>query len=116
VKAVKVLSNKQSLHYRQLKPFDVLNIGGEEKLIAPVSASDEEIHYYVCYKDQFSIIHETHLTVGHGGRARMLKELNQKYKNITIVLIMAYLQLCEPCQKKQKICQKRWCCEACTTQ
>jgi hypothetical protein len=33
VKAVKVLSNKQSVHYRQLKPFDVLSIRGEEKLM-----------------------------------------------------------------------------------
>jgi hypothetical protein len=73
VKAVNVLASKQSLHYRQLKPFDVINIGGEEKLIAPVYASDEEIRYYVCYRDLFSIINETHLTAGHGGGTRILR-------------------------------------------
>jgi hypothetical protein len=45
-----MLSNIQSIHYIRLKRFDVLNLGGEEKLTEPASADNEEIRYYICYK------------------------------------------------------------------
>ena len=54
----------------------------------------------------FDIIHETHISNGHGGRNRMMKELKGKYKNITVELIVIYLNLCEPCQKKLSISKK----------
>jgi len=42
-------------------------------------------------------------------RTRMIKELNRKYKNVTLGSIVTYLRLCEPCQKKQKKSEKRNC-------
>jgi hypothetical protein len=36
----------------------------------------------------------------------MIKELNRKYKNVTVESIVTYLRLCEPCQKKQRNLQK----------
>ena len=54
----------------------------------------------------FNVIHEAHIAVGHGGRTRMIKELNRKYKNVTVESIVTYLGLCEPCQKKQKTLKK----------
>lgn len=36
----------------------------------------------------------------------MIKELNRKYKNVTVESIVTYLRLCEPCQKKQKAVKK----------
>lgn len=103
VKEAKRVSVKQTVHYRRLRRYDVLKIGAEEKLISPVSGDGEEILYYVCVDSLFDILHETHNSVGHGGRTRMTKELARKYKNVTIEAIVTYLRLCESCQKKQKI-------------
>jgi len=44
----------------------------------------------------------THVSIGHGGHDRMIKELGNKYKNITRNNIETFLHFCEPCQQKQK--------------
>lgn len=106
VKTAKNVKKKKSIHYRRIKRYDILTIGGEEKLIAPMKEENGEIKYYVCYDDLFAILDEAHVAVGHGGRTRMLKECNRKYKNITVEAIMTYLKLCHPCQKKQKTLKK----------
>ncbi|XP_067125304.1 KRAB-A domain-containing protein 2-like [Centruroides vittatus] len=102
VKAAKNMKKKLAVHYRHIKRYDILNVGGEEKLIAPMKEENGEISYYICYDDLFNILKETHVAVGHGGRTRMLKECNRKYKNVTVEATMIYLKLCQPCQKKQK--------------
>ena len=48
----------------------------------------------------YDILNDTHLAIGHGGRTRMLKEIQKKYRNITVEQIMLDLNLCETCQKK----------------
>lgn len=106
VKTAKNIKKKEAVHYRRIKRYDILTIGGEEKLIAPMKEDNGEIKYYVCYDDLFNILEETHFAVGHGGRTRMLKECNRKYNNITVEAIMTYLKLCQPCQKKQKTLKK----------
>jgi len=106
VKVAKSVKGKQTVHYRQLKCYDILNIAGEEKLTVPLSAEKAEILYYVTFDELFSVIHEAHITVGHGGRTRMIKELNRKYKNMIVESIVTYLKLCKPCQKKQKTLKK----------
>jgi hypothetical protein len=102
VKVAKSVKGKQTVHYRRLKRYDILNIGSEEKLTVPLSAEKPEIMYYVTFDELFNVIHEAHIAVGHGGRTRMIKELNHKYKNVTVESVVTYLRLCEPCQKKQK--------------
>jgi hypothetical protein len=47
----------------------------------------------------FKILHETHLSIGLGGRNRMEYEINKKNKNVTRETIMPYLNICEPYQK-----------------
>lgn len=106
VKIAKNVKKKKAVHYRRINRYDILTIGGEEKLIAPIKEENGEIKYYVCYDDLFNILEETHLAIGHGGRTRMLKECSRKYKNITVEAIMTYLKLCQPCQKKQKTLKK----------
>jgi hypothetical protein len=47
VKEAKNVKEKQTVHYRRLKRYDILNIGGEEKLKVPLSAEKPEILYRV---------------------------------------------------------------------
>ena len=48
----------------------------------------------------------SHMAIGHGGRSRMIKELQKKYRNITCEQIMIYLNLCETCQRKSSMKKK----------
>jgi len=77
-----------------------------EKLIVPVSNEGNDLKYHVFIEELFNIIHDTHLTIGHGGRNHMEYELNKKYKNITRESIMLYLNLCISCQKKGSTAKK----------
>jgi len=56
-----------------LKRYDILNIGGEEKLTVPLSAEKTEIQYYVTFDKVFMVTHGAHIAVGHGGRNRMIR-------------------------------------------
>ena len=58
-------------------------IRGIEKLIVPIKETDTEVVFYITKDDLFDVLYDTHLAIGHGGRDRMVKELNKKYKNIT---------------------------------
>jgi hypothetical protein len=61
--------------------------------------------YYITFDEPF-VLHEAHIAFGHGGRTRMIKELNREYKNVTVESILTYLSLCEPCQKNKKLRKK----------
>ena len=76
------------------------------KLIYPVAEGSSSIKYYVQKEDIFDVIHDAHLAIGHGGRNRMIKEAQTKYKNITAESIMLYLILCVSCLKKSKVPKK----------
>ncbi|XP_023288360.1 KRAB-A domain-containing protein 2 [Orussus abietinus] len=94
------------LDYRRLKRFDVLKIKDKENLIVPLKPGKTNIQYYVTNEELYSILYETHIRIGHGGRTRMLKELQVKYKNITYEVVMLYLNLCKQCQMKHSAPKK----------
>ncbi|XP_037699832.1 SCAN domain-containing protein 3 isoform X2 [Choloepus didactylus] len=100
VKEAKAKAKKESVDYRRLARFDVILVQGNEKLIEAINGETDKIRYYLHSEDLFDILHDTHLSIGHGGRTRMEKELQAKYKNITKEVIMLYLTLCKPCQQK----------------
>lgn len=106
VKEAKQVKSKKAIHYRRLKRFDVINVGGGERLIVPVNPGCKDILYYVDYDNLYDVIHQCHLATGHGGRTKTLKEANRKYKNVTVEAITQYLQLCESCQKKSSMPKK----------
>ncbi|GFG35744.1 hypothetical protein Cfor_03925 [Coptotermes formosanus] len=56
--------------------------------------------HYVSNKHIFSSTQETQLKIAKGWRNRMLKELQKKYKNITVECITLYLIFCKSCQKE----------------
>ena len=60
------------------------------KLIYPVVEGSSSIKNYVQKEDIFDVIHDAYLAIGHGGRNRMIKETQTKYKNITAESIMLY--------------------------
>ena len=92
--------------YQLLKRYDVVQIGNTIKLIYPVAEGSFSIKYYVQKEYIFDVIHYAHLAIGHGGRNRMIKEIQTTYKNITAESIMLYLSLCVPCFKKSKVPKK----------
>ncbi|CAG9835992.1 unnamed protein product [Diabrotica balteata] len=91
------------LDYRRLKRFDVLKVDDEEKLIVPLKPGETNAQYYVINDELFTILSETHTRIGHGGRTRMLKELQVKYKNVTHEVVMLYLNLCKYCRMKNNV-------------
>jgi hypothetical protein len=52
----------------------------------------------------FVVLQTTRVLIGHDGR--MIKELDNKHKNITHNNIETLLHFCEPCQQKQKYLKK----------
>ena len=73
-----------------------------EKLIKKRTLTSKSPIYYVTIEETYDIIHKAHISTGHGGRDRMLKELHKKYANITTRSVEIFKSLCEECQKKRK--------------
>jgi len=101
VKSLKLKSHKDGNDYRFLKRYDIIEVNGVTKLISPVTEQDS-IKYFVYDEDLFQVLNDAHITTGHGGRDRMIKNLKMKYKNITYKDILIFLSLCESCLQKQK--------------
>ena len=55
-----------------------------EKLVKKRTHPEESPLYYVTVEDTFDVIKRAHIATGHGGRDRMIKELQRKYANIII--------------------------------
>lgn len=83
----------------------MLVVQGKTKLIFPVKY-DNVVIYYAPNNELFDILQTTHVSIGHGGPDRMIKELGNKYKNITRTGIETFLHFCEQCQQKQKDSKK----------
>lgn len=99
-------SGKKPDDYQRLKRYDVTKVGDDDRLIFPASDAGSPVRFYVETEEIFDLINQAHLATGHGGRNRLLKELKKKYKNITCEEIMAYLNLCRTCRKKDKVAKK----------
>nr|XP_025714346.1 SCAN domain-containing protein 3 [Callorhinus ursinus] len=106
VKEAKAKARKESVDSRRLARFDVILVQGNERLIEAINGETDKVRYYLHSEELFDILHDTHLSIGHGGRTRMEKELQAKYKNITKEVIMLYLTLCRSCQQKNSKLKK----------
>lgn len=85
--------------------FDVILVQDKYKLIVPMK--DNSIFlYYVSDGNLYNLLKSTHISIGHGGRDWMIKELSKNYKNISRSDICTFLQICEPCQKKPRSIKK----------
>jgi len=102
---------ESSRDYRIIQRYDVLTVQGCEKLIEPLSDARESVKKFVHAKKLFDILYSTHLSIGHGGRDRMIKQLNTLYKNITQAQIKIF-GFMRTLSTKTKKCEKRDCCKA----
>ena len=83
-----------------IQKFEILQCGDVENLIKK-RLTEEDIHlYYVSIEDTFDIIKRAHISTGHGGRDRMVKELSNKY--VTREAVELFKSLCVDCQRKRK--------------
>ncbi|XP_064099873.1 KRAB-A domain-containing protein 2-like isoform X3 [Macrobrachium nipponense] len=88
--------------YRNSDLYEVLQCGPTEKLIKRRSTRQESPLYYVSIEETFDVVKSAHISTGHGGRDRMLKELQKKYANIPTKAVELFKSLCQECQKKRK--------------
>lgn len=94
--------NKTSTEFRRLQRYDVITIGKDKKLISPLRKNNENVKYFVTNEEIFDVIHTAHLNVGHGGRNKVVKEINDKYVNVTSEMVMLYLSLWNLAKKNRK--------------
>ncbi|XP_050054538.1 SCAN domain-containing protein 3 isoform X1 [Aphis gossypii] len=99
------VKKKEPRDFQLLKRFDVILVQDKHKLIVPMKDKNVVL-YYVSDGKLYNLLKSTHISIGHGGRDRMIKELNKKYKNISRSDICTFLQMCETCQEKQKSIKK----------
>ena len=80
--------------------YETLQCGDLEKLIKKRRGTNATL-YYICNHWGYIWHHkDAHIATGHGGRDRMVKEINRKYANKTTKAIELYKCLCE--EKKRK--------------
>ncbi|CAG2215482.1 unnamed protein product [Mytilus edulis] len=75
---IKIGLKGHSSDYYHMQRFDVLHCGDVEKLIKKRQSLTDPILYYAYAEEIYSIIMRAHLNTGHGGRDKMLKEVNKK--------------------------------------
>ena len=105
MKRAKKSQKKVPRDYWLQQHYDILVIRGMDKLIVPIKETDTEV-VFITKDDLFDVLYDTYLAIRHGGRDRMVKELNKKYKNITQGHIKSFLDNCETFQQKNKIGNK----------
>lgn len=93
-------------HYWLQQHYEIISIEGKDFLTTPVNEKNPKIKYYCSYESLFDVLFDTHQAIGHGGRDRMIKEVNRRYKNVSQKEIRIFLTLCEPCQRKKCGTQK----------
>ncbi|XP_071137215.1 KRAB-A domain-containing protein 2-like [Mytilus edulis] len=95
-------ADKTSSYYYLVRKYEVLQCGDVKKIVKKRNSSDEDVKYYVCLEDMYSIVQKIHISIGHGGRDKMVKEANRKYANVSYEALELYKELCEECQLKKR--------------
>ena len=72
-----------------LTKYELLQCGDVQKLIRKKPHQEHPL-YFAIIDETFDIIKRAHIATGHGGRDKMIKEINKKYA------------MCIECQRKQK--------------
>ncbi|KAK7605083.1 hypothetical protein V9T40_006941 [Parthenolecanium corni] len=106
VKKVKDQGKKAPYDYWLTKHYDVLKMQGVDKLIYPLTGDAEDIRFYISVDELFDVLCSIHQSVGHGGREKMMYEINRRYKNVTQNQVTAFIRCCEVCESKKSGAKK----------
>ena len=101
-KMISVDTKKKTHEYYLISKFEILQCGDVEKLIKKQLREEDTHLYYVSTEDTFDIIKRAHISTGHGGRDRTVKELSNQYVNVTHEDVELFKPLCVDCQQKRK--------------
>jgi len=103
---LKQLKLEKKINSKLMKKYDVMTVLGDEKIMMPITAEGNCVKLYAYNEELFNILHNTHLSIGHGGRNRMEYEINKKFKSVTKETITSYLNFCESCERKGSTVKK----------
>lgn len=95
---------KEPRHYWLLKRYDAMVVQRKPKLIQPIKERCTTVQFYMANNELFDILHKTHVSIGHGGRNWLLKELspNKKYYSRYRVVSSALYALSIEAERLQK--------------
>jgi len=85
--------------------FDVILVRDKHKLIVPMK-NKNVVLYYVSDGKLYNLLKLTHISIGHGGRDQMIKELSKKYKNISRSNICTFYKCVKHARKNKKTIKK----------
>jgi len=94
---------------RRLNKFEIINIGGKEKLIALIEKNSTYLLYYVKNNELYDILNEIHLNIGHGGKHRMMAEIKKKIQKCDSRSCTYVLEILRTLSNKTVIQTKRPC-------
>ena len=74
-------TTKTQRDYYLLRKFEVYDCGRTERLIMKRKSESSPILYVVPLEEIYSVLHKAHIETGHGGRDKMIHNINKKYGN-----------------------------------
>ncbi|XP_041356808.1 KRAB-A domain-containing protein 2-like [Gigantopelta aegis] len=92
---------KSPRQFYLITKYELLQCGDVQKLIRK-KPNQEHPLYFATIEETFDIIKRAHIATGHGGRDKMIKEINKMYANITQDAITLFKSMCIECQRKRK--------------
>ncbi|KAK7105962.1 hypothetical protein V1264_017272 [Littorina saxatilis] len=81
--------------YYLRKKFEILEVGGLQKVIKLRKNPDDGIQYLLPKSEIFDALLDAHLSTGHGGEKKMRFFIADMYDNVTQKMIAAFVSNCE---------------------
>ena len=97
--------------YNDQRRFQVREIEVNGKVVSRLMKIDTNLKYLPS-EDLFNEIYDLHVGSGHCGRDLLNKKIKEKFANVTIENISAFLKTCQFCTTKRKSNEKKNCHEA----
>ncbi|CAH0723933.1 unnamed protein product, partial [Brenthis ino] len=105
IKELKMAKNSGQKHnpryYYWMKKYDVMSTANEDYLIYKRSSPKDPIVLIVPREKYFDVLLETHKSLKHGGRDKMVHSLKKKYY-IPIKAVEIFIALCPMCTRKKE--------------
>ena len=92
--------------YNDQRRFQVREIEVNGKVVSRLMKIDTNLKYLPS-EDLFNEIYDLHVGSGHCGRDLLNKKIKEKFANVTIENISAFLKTCQFCTTKRKSSEKK---------